>query len=77
MDLLYNRPAGSIVLEFRRFHEFRTVVIVWLVLAPATDMAISGTLVTFLRTSRTGFAATDDILSKLTRCRYARSLHRL
>jgi len=42
-------------------------VIVWLVLAPATDMAISGALVTFLRTSRTGFAATDDVLTKITR----------
>jgi len=59
--------AGSIVQEFRRFHEFRSVVIVWLVLAPVTDMAISGTLVAFLRTGRTGFAATDNILSKLTR----------
>jgi len=51
----------------------RAVVIVWLVLAPATDMAISGALVTFLRTSRTGFAATDDVLTKITRCRYGQS----
>jgi len=38
-----------------------------LVLAPVTDLVISGSLVHFLRSSRTGFAATDDILTKLTR----------
>jgi len=59
--------AGTVVQKFQRFHEFSAVVIVWLVLAPVTDMVISGSLVAFLRSNRTGFAATDDILSKLTR----------
>jgi hypothetical protein len=60
--------AGTVVEEFEHFQEFRCLVIVWLVLAPVTDMVISGSLVAFLRSNRTGFAATDDILSKLTRC---------
>lgn len=36
-------------------------------LAPVTDLVISLALVTFLRQSRTGFATTDDLLTKLTR----------
>lgn len=44
-----------------------TVYVVWLVLAPVTDLVISLALVTFLRQSRTGFATTDDLLTKLTR----------
>ena len=60
--------AGTVVQKFQHFHEFSAVVIVWLVLAPVTDMVISGSLVAFLRSNKTGFAATDDLLSKLTRC---------
>jgi len=59
--------GGYIVKEFVRFQEFRSVVILWLVLAPVTDLVISGALVLYLRTSRTGFATTDDLLSRLTR----------
>lgn len=60
-------PAGTIVSDFRQFHKFSAVVIAWLVLAVVTDLAISFALVRYLRQSQTGFAATDDLLSKLTR----------
>jgi len=42
-------------------------MIIWLVLAPITDIVISIALVRFLQSSKTGFAAMDDILTRITR----------
>lgn len=61
--------GDSIVTSFQAFQQFkpvRAVVIVWMVLAPVTDLFIAGLLVFFLRKSRTGFRKTDSMLNKLT-----------
>jgi len=57
----------GIVKEFVQFQKFKSVVIIWLVLAPVTDFVISAALVWFLRRNRTGFAVTDDLVSRITR----------
>lgn len=51
------------------------VHLAWLVLAPVTDLAIAIGLALFLRGSRTGFASTDDLLTKLTRCKSKHFVH--
>ncbi len=57
----------EIVLFFQKFHEFQVVVILWLGFAALTDVLITGSLVWTLNKSRTGFAATDDVITKLIR----------
>ena len=64
----YRSVGGIILKEFKLFHALYPPVIAWLVLAALTDVLISGVLVVFLRKNRTGFATTDDILSRITRC---------
>ncbi|EIN09264.1 hypothetical protein PUNSTDRAFT_67542 [Punctularia strigosozonata HHB-11173 SS5] len=59
--------ACGIVTQFQEFHKFQSVVIVWLVGAAVADVAIAIALVSHLRTHRTGFVATDDIITRLTR----------
>ncbi|TKY90492.1 hypothetical protein EX895_000490 [Sporisorium graminicola] len=57
----------EIVLEFQKFQKFQEVVILWLGFAALTDVLITGSLVFTLNKSRTGFAATDDVITKLIR----------
>ncbi|KAF8308149.1 hypothetical protein DL93DRAFT_2087288 [Clavulina sp. PMI_390] len=60
--------GDSIVTSFLAFQQFkpvRVVVIIWMVLAPVTDLFIAGLLVYFLRKSRTGFRKTDSMLNRL------------
>ncbi|KAJ1030395.1 hypothetical protein NDA16_001304 [Ustilago loliicola] len=52
---------------FKEFHKFNVVVILWLGFAVITDVLITGSLVFTLNKSRTGFAATDDVITKLIR----------
>lgn len=53
------------------------VRIAWLVLAPVTDLTIATALVYFLRSSRTGFQDTDDVLTRLTRRKCIRAFLRI
>ncbi|GAC95650.1 hypothetical protein PHSY_003226 [Pseudozyma hubeiensis SY62] len=55
----------EIVLFFQEFQKFQVVVILWLGFAALTDVLITGSLVFTLNKSRTGFAATDDVITKL------------
>ncbi|KIS71832.1 uncharacterized protein UMAG_00262 [Mycosarcoma maydis] len=57
----------EIVLLFSEFQKFQEVVILWLGFAALTDLLITGSLVYTLNKSRTGFAATDDVITKLIR----------
>ncbi|KAF9516834.1 hypothetical protein BS47DRAFT_608345 [Hydnum rufescens UP504] len=57
----------AIVKDFLKFQEFKSVVIVWLSLSALTDVIIALTMVQYLRSHRTGFSSTEDILTKLVR----------
>ncbi|SNX81572.1 uncharacterized protein MEPE_00277 [Melanopsichium pennsylvanicum] len=57
----------EIVSLFNEFQKFQVVVILWLGFAALTDVLITGSLVFTLNKSRTGFAATDDVITKLIR----------
>uniref|UniRef100_V5EWD4 DUF6534 domain-containing protein n=2 Tax=Kalmanozyma brasiliensis (strain GHG001) TaxID=1365824 RepID=V5EWD4_KALBG len=57
----------EIVLFFQEFQKFQVVVILWLGFAALTDVLITGSLVWTLNKSRTGFAGTDDVITKLIR----------
>lgn len=57
----------KIVVDFAEFHKFQVVVIIWLACAALADMIITVALVWTLQKSRTGFAATDDIITRLIR----------
>ncbi|PWZ02765.1 hypothetical protein BCV70DRAFT_197021 [Testicularia cyperi] len=57
----------EIVIYFAKFQSFQVVVILWLGFAALTDVLITGSLVFTLNKSRTGFAATDDVITKLIR----------
>ncbi|KAF8315026.1 hypothetical protein DL93DRAFT_2167059 [Clavulina sp. PMI_390] len=54
--------------KFTEFHKLSTVVIVWLSLGVASDIAITWALTNHLRTFKhSGFSATDDLISRITR----------
>ncbi|KAN0066480.1 hypothetical protein ACQY0O_000574 [Thecaphora frezii] len=53
--------------KFADFQKFQVIVIIWLVGAAVTDVIITMSLVWTLQKARTGFAATDDIITKLIR----------
>lgn len=57
----------SIVLHFAEFQKFQSVVIVWLLCAALADIVITFSLIRTLSKSRTGFQATDDLITKLIR----------
>lgn len=57
----------SIVLDFTQFQKFQVVVILWLACAAVADMIITVALIWTLQKSRTGFTATDDIITRLIR----------
>ena len=57
----------TIVGKFVEFQKFQVAVILWLVGAAVTDVIITGSLVWTLNKARTGFAATDDVITKLIR----------
>lgn len=57
----------SIVLVFAEFQKFQAVVIVWLLCAALADVVITISLILTLHKSRTGFQATDDLITKLIR----------
>lgn len=46
-------------------------MIVWLSLSAITDVIITWTMVQYLRSHRTGFSATEDIVTKLVRCEHS------
>ncbi|KAF8309215.1 hypothetical protein DL93DRAFT_2085985 [Clavulina sp. PMI_390] len=52
-------------LDFQRAKPVRIIVMIWMTIAPITDLFIAGLLVWFLRRSRTGFRKTDSILNRL------------
>lgn len=57
----------EIVLVFAEFQKFQVVVILWLACAALADMIITVSLVWTLQKSRTGFTATDDVITRLIR----------
>lgn len=57
----------KIVVIFSEFHKFQVVVIIWLACAAVADMIITTALVVTLNKSRTGFTATDDVITRLIR----------
>ncbi|PWN28356.1 hypothetical protein BDZ90DRAFT_250814 [Jaminaea rosea] len=57
----------TIVKTFSEFQKFQVVVILWLACAALADMIITVALVWTLRKSRTGFTATDDVITRLIR----------
>lgn len=57
----------EIVLIYAQFHRFQVVVIVWLACAALADTIITIALVWTLQKSRTGFTATDDVITRLIR----------
>ncbi|KAG8707031.1 hypothetical protein FRC08_000736 [Ceratobasidium sp. 394] len=56
-----------IVVDFEKFHELNATIIMWLVLAATTDITITSVLIWYLRSHRTGFPHTDDVITKLIR----------
>ncbi|KAG8686574.1 hypothetical protein FRC08_012437, partial [Ceratobasidium sp. 394] len=56
-----------IVVEFEKFHKLDATIIMWLVLAATTDVTITCVLTWYLRSHRTGFPHTDDVITKLIR----------
>ncbi|KAL9933374.1 hypothetical protein V8E36_007550 [Tilletia maclaganii] len=63
----YTTAGVTRVLYYDRLQEIRAGVIVWLTGAALADTAITTALIWTLNKSRTGFAATDDVLTKLIR----------
>lgn len=59
--------AGSIITPFVEWNRWQVKVpiVVWLVLAATVDCLITGTLTFYLRRNRTGFVATDHIITRL------------
>ncbi|TFK50160.1 hypothetical protein OE88DRAFT_1736428 [Heliocybe sulcata] len=61
--------AGSIITPFVEWNrwEVKVPIVVWLVLAATVDCLITFTLTFYLRRSRTGFAVTDHIVTRIIR----------
>ncbi|CAE6432876.1 unnamed protein product [Rhizoctonia solani] len=59
--------GGFMVKDFDRYPELNVRVIVWLVSTVVTDSVITCILTWYLRTHRTGYSKTDDIISRLVR----------
>ncbi|TFK50241.1 hypothetical protein OE88DRAFT_1661898 [Heliocybe sulcata] len=61
--------AGSIITPFVEWNRWQVKVpiVVWLVLAAVIDCMITFTLTFYLRRNRTGFVATDHIITRLIR----------
>ncbi|CAO1631380.1 unnamed protein product [Sympodiomycopsis kandeliae] len=57
----------QIVVNFAEFQKFQVVVILWLACAALADLIITVALVWTLNKSRTGFTATDDVITRLIR----------
>lgn len=57
----------EIVKLFAEFQKFQVVVIIWLACAALADLMITLALVWTLQKSRTGFAPTDDVITRLIR----------
>lgn len=57
----------EIVQSFALFQKFQVVVILWLACAAIADIIITTSLVWTLQKSRTGFSATDDVITRLIR----------
>lgn len=57
----------EIVINFAEFQKFQVVVILWLACAALADTMITIALVWTLNKSRTGFTATDDVITRLIR----------
>ncbi|KIP05244.1 hypothetical protein PHLGIDRAFT_92432 [Phlebiopsis gigantea 11061_1 CR5-6] len=55
------------VKHYTNFSKFDQVGIVWLISTAVCDTAITASLTWFLRTHRTGFTHTDDVLNKIIR----------
>jgi len=59
--------AGTIVRDFGRFHLFSPLVAIQQAVQPTNDLLISVVLVMHLRRNRTGFKATDDVITNISR----------
>ncbi|KDQ62487.1 hypothetical protein JAAARDRAFT_30386 [Jaapia argillacea MUCL 33604] len=59
--------AVGIVPEFIHFQDFRVIVIVWLISTVVCDVIITASLTWHLKSHRTGFPATDDVVNKIIR----------
>ncbi|KAK0542724.1 hypothetical protein OC845_006481 [Tilletia horrida] len=57
----------TIVIYYNELQRIRSVVIIWLTGAALADTVITSALIWTLNKSRTGFAATDDVLTRLIR----------
>ncbi|QRV92319.1 transmembrane protein [Ceratobasidium sp. AG-Ba] len=58
---------ASILVDFDRFQEGKSVVITWLGLSALIDVIITCALTWHLLTHRTGFPKTDDVITRLVR----------
>ncbi|KZT18209.1 hypothetical protein NEOLEDRAFT_1184483 [Neolentinus lepideus HHB14362 ss-1] len=59
--------GGVIVHQFVLLERVKSVSLIWLFGSVATDALITIALVWYLRSNRTGFAATDDLVTKIMR----------
>ncbi|KAB5592809.1 hypothetical protein CTheo_3729 [Ceratobasidium theobromae] len=59
--------GGFVVKDFARFRELKVPVTVWLGTGTVTDVLITGVLIWYLHTHRTGYSKTDDVITKLIR----------
>ncbi|EIW75854.1 hypothetical protein CONPUDRAFT_111643 [Coniophora puteana RWD-64-598 SS2] len=58
---------STFITSFIDFTKFENVVILWLAASALADIIIASVLVWHLRTLRTGFAATDDVINRVVR----------
>ncbi|QRV92307.1 hypothetical protein RhiJN_20325 [Ceratobasidium sp. AG-Ba] len=68
--------AGAwVVVDFARFSELKIPICVWLAMSAAIDVTITGVLTWYLHSHRTGFPGTDDVITRVIRCKlYTNSL---
>jgi len=59
--------AIGMIPQYSQFRRFEAIVIVWLACAVLADVAITISLVWRLRSEKTGFPATDDVVNKIIR----------
>ncbi|KAF8514674.1 hypothetical protein JB92DRAFT_2918317 [Gautieria morchelliformis] len=59
--------GGNIVHHLASLWKVRPVALIWLIGSAATDLVITTVLVIYLRKKKTGYVATDDIVSRIVR----------
>ncbi|KAH9933207.1 uncharacterized protein BXZ73DRAFT_101169 [Epithele typhae] len=59
--------AVGMIPEFVQFQKFEVIVIIWLAFSAVADCLITVALVWHLRSHKTGFATTDDLVNRIIR----------